>query len=134
MGKERHVNALRWVVAIVVVVLFAYFAYFLVDHADTTNQREWERWVYVYGGIEAIAFAAIGWMFGREVNRERAENAEQRADVAGEREKAERETGAKLAGLVVGGGGQGRERLQAQGEAGAAGGSAVDFAKRHYNL
>ena len=123
--------------AIVVVVAFGAFATFLVANADTGNQQEWERWVYVFGGVEAIAFTAIGWVFGREVNRERAENAEQRADDAQQGEAAERDKGSKLAGMVVAGGEGvgGRQRLETQGVAGSGGlSAAIEYAKREYNL
>src|SRR6478672_11068471 len=112
--------------AIVVVVAFGAFATFLVANADTGNQQEWERWVYV-----------IGWVFGREVNRERAENAEQRADDAQQGEAAERDKGSKLAGMVVAGGEGvgGRQRLETQGVAGSGGlSAAIEYAKREYNL
>jgi hypothetical protein len=35
----------------------------------------------VFSSIEAVAFAAAGLLFGSKVNRQRAENAEERADV-----------------------------------------------------
>ena len=40
---------------------------------------EWNRAAYVFAGVEAIAYAAAGFIFGREVHRQRAEQAEQRA-------------------------------------------------------
>jgi hypothetical protein len=113
------------------------FAIFLVTNADTQDQTEWERWVYVFGAVQAIAFAAIGWVFGREVNRERAEKAEQRADEAKQNETAENVKGAKLAGLVVAGAGgtEGRQRLETQGVATASGlKEAVDYARKQYGV
>lgn len=51
---------------------------------------KWTRSMYLFGAVEAVAFAAAGYFFGREVNRTRAENAENRADVAeGKAEKAQ---------------------------------------------
>ena len=130
-------NIVRAAFASVVVIAFAVFATFLVVNADTQNQAEWERWVYVFGAVEAIAFAAVGWVFGREVNRERAEKAEERADEAQENEAAERAKGAQLAGLVVAGAGgaEGRQRLESQGAATASGlKEAVDYARHHYGI
>jgi len=40
----------------------------------------WARATYIFSGVEAIAFAAAGFLFGREVNRKRAEKAESKAD------------------------------------------------------
>jgi hypothetical protein len=46
------------------------------------NEIEWGRNVYLYSGLEALAYAAAGFLFGREVNRQRAERAEQTASKA----------------------------------------------------
>jgi hypothetical protein len=46
------------------------------------NEIEWGRNVYLYSGLEALAYAAAGFLFGREVNRQRAERAEENADKA----------------------------------------------------
>jgi hypothetical protein len=46
------------------------------------NEVEWGRNVYLYSGIEALAYAAAGFLFGREVNRQRAERAEEHAEQA----------------------------------------------------
>jgi hypothetical protein len=53
----------------------------------------------VYSGFEALVFAAVGWLFGREVNRERAEKAEAEADTA--REEAGEKTQAAERGIGV---------------------------------
>ena len=34
----------------------------------------------LYGAVEALAFTAAGFLFGKEVHREQAQNAEKRAD------------------------------------------------------
>ena len=134
-------DKVRVIFAVAIIVAFALFAAFLVSNADTRDQSEWERWVFVFGAIEAIAFAAVGWVFGREVNRQRAEKAEQKAEQATADASNTRATGAKLAGLVIGGSGgeQGRRRLEEMGAGGtgAVGGGgglieAVEFARRHY--
>jgi len=54
---------------------------FLSNLADKVNDgkitdAQWNRYVYLVNGVEAIVFAAAGFLFGREVNRQRAENAE----------------------------------------------------------
>jgi hypothetical protein len=36
----------------------------------------WSRMVFLFGSVEAMAFAAAGFLFGREVNRGRAQAAE----------------------------------------------------------
>jgi hypothetical protein len=49
------------------------------------EEGAWLRVLYLFSGVEAIAFAAAGFLFGREVNRARAEQAESRADAEADR-------------------------------------------------
>ncbi|ADD27261.1 hypothetical protein [Meiothermus ruber] len=50
----------------------------------TADETTWGRALYLFAGVEAIAFAAAGYLFGREVHRARAEQAEARAHHAEE--------------------------------------------------
>ncbi len=59
--------------AVLVIYMFS-----LLGSSETT----WNRALYLFAGVEAIAFAAAGYFFGREVNRQRAESAEWRAGQA----------------------------------------------------
>lgn len=59
------------------VAFLALALYLLVD--IEAAELTWSRRVYVFGAVEAVAFAGVGWLFGREVHRERAEVAEDRA-------------------------------------------------------
>jgi hypothetical protein len=61
-------------------VFFSLVLYLLARTGD--SDLTWARSVYLLSAIEAIAFAAVGWLFGREVHRVQAEAAEKRADVA----------------------------------------------------
>ena len=63
---------------IAIFILFAFVAalVYLFVLAPQVQEVQWERYIYLYGGVEAIAFAAAGFLFGREVNRQRAEKAE----------------------------------------------------------
>lgn len=67
-----------------VIALFGFAALILhlLGRATKAEELEWTRLVYLLSGVEAIAFAAAGYFFGREVNRARAEGAEKRADEA----------------------------------------------------
>jgi hypothetical protein len=128
-------DKVRLTFAVVITIVFVAFGAFLVTNADTTNQTEWQRWVYVFGAAEAIAFAALGWVFGREVNRQRAETAERDAESAKEQTQEEMTKGATLAGLVVGGAGgdAGRRRLEPLGTGGGGGlDEALAYARAHY--
>lgn len=74
-------NALAGVVAIVALAALAVLL--LVLYQDRgMSERDWNRSTYLFAAVEAIAFAAVGWLFGKEVHREQAENAEQRAETA----------------------------------------------------
>jgi cytochrome bd-type quinol oxidase subunit 1 len=132
-----NVNAVRAVVAVVLAIAFIAFAAFLVFNADTTNATEWQRWVYVFGAAEAVAFTAVGWLFGREVNRKRAETAEARANDAEQQKDTAVRQGTALAGMIVAGAPAGtRARLEPQGASGQPTGlqTAIEYAKKTYNL
>lgn len=69
--------------AVALVALFIYLIaviYLALNRAEAEPQ--WSRMIYVFGGVEAIAFAAAGYFFGKEVNRQRADKAEEKADKA----------------------------------------------------
>lgn len=67
--------------AAVCILGFAWFVYYLVTQQNA-DDRQWTRLTYLFNGVEAITFAAAGYLFGREVNRRRAETAEARAEQA----------------------------------------------------
>lgn len=62
--------------AIGILLAFVAALVFLFVLAPRVPEVLWERYIYLYGAVEAIAFAAAGFLFGREVNRQRAEKAE----------------------------------------------------------
>jgi hypothetical protein len=90
---------LFWAAAVIVIVyiIFALLAFGRAD--DKLAETDWSRSVYVLLGVEAIAFTAVGWLFGREVHRGEAQAAkqdaaqaksdakEQRSNVDGAKEK-----------------------------------------------
>ncbi len=47
---------------------------------NAMNSTQWEQYTYLLSGLETIAFTAIGWLFGKEVHREQAQQAELRAN------------------------------------------------------
>jgi type VI protein secretion system component VasK len=70
------------VVAIAVLIIYIVFIILNWNEVDTDNDATWVRRIMLLGGIEAIAFAAAGWLFGREVGRESAAKAEAAKDKA----------------------------------------------------
>lgn len=95
MSNERSSRTgtrywLTWVLAACLIALFVASCWVLYQAADNADVTEmvWGRYVYIFGGLEAIVFTAVGWIFGREVHRAAAELASQ--DAARAREEAER--------------------------------------------
>jgi hypothetical protein len=66
-------------VAILVLVAYAIAIAFLFVQSKSAPSETWTRYTYLLGGIEAIAFSAVGYLFGKEVHRQQAANAEKRA-------------------------------------------------------
>jgi hypothetical protein len=67
-------------VAVVILWWFGTVLTKMFTHANSDITAEtWARYTYLFNGLEAIAFAAAGFLFGREVNRQRADRAEQSA-------------------------------------------------------
>jgi hypothetical protein len=66
------------------IAAFAAFVAFLL-HEVGVSTASWERYVYLLSGVEAVVFAAVGWLFGKEVHREQAEKAEAGAQAAAAR-------------------------------------------------
>jgi hypothetical protein len=76
-------------IAVALIVIYIGILYVLYGSADDKNVSEtiWGRYTYVLGGFEAIVFTAVGWLFGREVNRKQAEREEQATQEAAEAKK-----------------------------------------------
>ena len=79
-------------VAFLILAGFSYIFYDMYKLADTKDSQLWDRRKMLYGSVEALAFTAAGYVFGKEVHREQAQRAEKRADAkTAEAEKANTE-------------------------------------------
>jgi hypothetical protein len=78
----RTKEAFPLIVGAVALGGLAFFVAYLVRHLSL-NDTEWNRAIYLFGSVEAVAFAAAGYLFGKEVHRQRAENAEDEAKKLG---------------------------------------------------
>lgn len=67
---------------IVALIGFAILVVMLMVNARDATDVEWNRRVYLLGGVEAILFTAVGWLFGREVHRGEANSAKASAEKA----------------------------------------------------
>ena len=75
-----------WIFAFLVILVYCYFLRYLILHSDpkSVGDDHWVRLIFLFGSLEAIAFAAVGFIFGKEVNRARAVTAEANAKQANE--------------------------------------------------
>ncbi len=68
------------VIAVAILGGFALLLYHMYQIAPTKEEALWNRSLALFGSVEAIAFTAAGYLFGKEVHREQAQQAEKRAD------------------------------------------------------
>jgi uncharacterized protein HemX len=90
IGKGGTGNALSAgaVTLLAIVVVGGYIGLLLwLPSQLNVDEKAWTRITWIVKGFEAIVFAAAGFLFGRQVNRERAEKAEQRAEATTEDSK-----------------------------------------------
>lgn len=70
-------------VAAVAAVAYVVVVAVMWEHIDDTDAA-WSRRMLLFSGVEAMVFAAVGWLFGKEVNRGAAEAAERANNQANE--------------------------------------------------
>jgi len=90
MAQEGFADTVKkWAaLALAAVFLLIYLALVLVTMRKTGEAAEpWSRRLVLLGGIEALAFAGAGWLFGKEVSRQTIDQANARADDATKKEE-----------------------------------------------
>jgi hypothetical protein len=94
-------------VAVFILLATTMLVIFLILHVST-DEETWKRYTYLLTGVEAVVFAAVGWLFGKEVHREQAEKAEmsrneaeQKGREASEKAAGEAEKGRGLARAII---------------------------------
>jgi len=97
--SAKQLGRTALVVAVAAVVLWAVVSVILITQKNV-NDVAWARLAWVFGSIEAIAFAAAGALFGTAITRGQAEKAEERAGQAEER--AESLNSAAASGRALG--------------------------------
>jgi hypothetical protein len=132
---ENLRGVLAAAVAVLLLVGFAGLVFFLVGQVGSASEGAWSRYIFLFGAAEALVFTAIGWLFGREVNRQAAQSADARADQATARaesatqEAAQQEAKGKALRAAVqarAGAGVGRGRVEERGVGGAPTGPSED--------
>jgi hypothetical protein len=104
-GGAAKLSTVATVVAVVVLVGYLVVVYALWQRIPGTPETEWLRMTDLRGGLEALAFAAAGALFGTTVQRQATKQAEKNADQ--ERARADEKTmqaegGIRLAGAIRG--------------------------------
>jgi hypothetical protein len=74
-------------VAVLILCGFGALVVYVMRVATDASDPVWQRRIYVFSAVEALVFTAIGWLFGREVNRSAVATAEQ--DAAGAKKDAD---------------------------------------------
>ena len=74
--KTSWKDVVVYAVAVVALIGFGLLLILLFIANESADELVWTRYVYLLSGVEAIAFAAAGFLFGKEVHRKQAENAE----------------------------------------------------------
>jgi hypothetical protein len=92
-------GAALWV-AVFAIAVWIGFSVFLITRAGT-SETEWARIAWVFGSIQAIAFAAAGALFGTAVQQQNVDDAQQRAASARNDADQQREAAAKGRALAV---------------------------------
>ncbi|WP_407154819.1 hypothetical protein [Bradyrhizobium sp. STM 3557] len=80
----RRLTGIPLLVAVLIVLLWLASLIWMgvVEIGDL--EPRWQRLVFLFNSFESVAFAAAGALLGREINRQRADNAEARATKAEE--------------------------------------------------
>lgn len=92
-------GAALWV-AIFAIVIWIGFSVFLITKVST-SEIEWTRIAWVFGSIQAIAFAAAGALFGTAVQQQNVNTAQQQATSAKNDADQQREAAVKGRALAA---------------------------------
>lgn len=79
------------VIGIAILFAFAAFIVYLLRNLDL-NDTQWSRAIYLFAGVEAVAFSAAGYFFGTQVQRGRVDEAKTEANAARAVKDAAQET------------------------------------------
>src|SRR5262245_34336337 len=72
-------SAVTLLVAVALLIAGGFLVAFLIQQVNV-EEPAWQRYTYIASGVEAVVFAAVGWLFGKEVHREQAEKAEEQRE------------------------------------------------------
>jgi type VI protein secretion system component VasK len=84
-------DAIAAILGVLILIAFAIFIWFLLRNLDL-SETQWARAIYLFAGVEAVAFTAAGYFFGTQVQRGRVEEAKAEAQAAEQVKEAAEET------------------------------------------
>ena len=79
--KARTLGGPALRVAVFAVLLWLGFSIYMLGQTHT-SEVSWSRIAWVFGSVESVAFAAAGALFGTSIQKDRAVQAESRANAA----------------------------------------------------
>ena len=100
---DSLLKSAKFWLALSLILVYITFIIYLMRRAETMGEEqplEWARYLFLFTGIEAIVFTAVGYIFGQDVSRKVEQSADQRveneknekANAQKETEKAKKET------------------------------------------
>jgi len=93
-SEDRKSRIAIWVAVVSLVVFALLIGALFFFFVTTTDEKIWTRYTFLLSSVEAIAFAGAGYLWGKEVHREQAEDANKRAKDAGQvAEEAKKQAG-----------------------------------------
>src|SRR5688500_16326909 len=81
-GKAQPADRGVFLAAVAILVVYLIVIGTGLFVAQTVTDTVWDRQYLLIGGLEALAFTAAGYVFGKEVHRREAAKAEERANQA----------------------------------------------------
>ena len=77
--------------SVALIGIYIIFIFILFNNVDA-KEPKWSRYIFLFTGIEALVFAAVGYVFGRDISRKKEEIADQTTeDAKKEVEESKRE-------------------------------------------
>ena len=80
-GSDRKLTTVGTYMALILLVAWLVLLTVMAFHTSA-SEMEWARWGSVLGSLEAVVFAAAGALFGTTVQKQRVQDANQRAEDA----------------------------------------------------
>ena len=80
-APDPKASAALWT-AIISLISLGVLGVLLALMVPTADEVPWQRYTYLLGIVQSIAFGGAGWLWGREVHRADARQANRRADAS----------------------------------------------------